>query len=115
MTADPLLQPLALNGGNTQTRALAPGSPAIDAGGDCPPPGVDQRGFVRPVDGNGDTVATCDIGAYEVGSFPLNIGGSVELPARAAGGGVSAWPPVALAALLMSLAAVWRARRPAAS
>ena len=60
---DPLLGPLADNGGPTPTEALLLGSPAIDAGsGDCP--GTDQRGTARPMDGDG--VAVCDIGAYEV-------------------------------------------------
>jgi len=62
---DPLLVPLADNGGPTATHALAPGSPAIDAAGDdCLP--TDQRGVMRPQDGDGDGVAKCDIGAYEL-------------------------------------------------
>jgi uncharacterized repeat protein (TIGR01451 family) len=62
---DPLLGPLQLNGGATPTRALAAGSPAIDA---ADPSGCvdwngspltkDQRGAAR-VDGH------CDMGAYE--------------------------------------------------
>jgi hypothetical protein len=40
------------------------GSPAVDAF-DCPP-GVDQRGVLRPVDGDENTVPRCDIGAIEV-------------------------------------------------
>src|SRR5262249_44793862 len=57
---------LANNGGPTNTHALVSGSPAIDAvTTGCPPPNTDQRGFGRPVDGNGDLVARCDIGAVE--------------------------------------------------
>jgi len=54
---DPLLGPLADNGGPTLTRALLPGSPAVDAGTD---------GCSAPQDGNNDSIAHCDIGAYEV-------------------------------------------------
>jgi hypothetical protein len=61
---DPLLMPLADNGGYTRTMALLPGSPAIDAGSGIicstlPVDGVDQRGVARPI-GPG-----CDLGAYE--------------------------------------------------
>jgi CSLREA domain-containing protein len=57
---NPLLGPLADNGGPTQTHALLGGSPAIDAGSpDCPPPATDQRGVARPQG------AACDMGAYE--------------------------------------------------
>jgi Ca2+-binding RTX toxin-like protein len=60
---------LANNGGPTKTHNLVPGSPAIDAfTTDCP--ATDQRGFLRPVDGNGDTIAACDIGAVEFGADP---------------------------------------------
>jgi len=62
---NPLLGALADNGGPTATHALSAGSPAIDAADNTGCPATDQRGVVRPVDGNGDTVAVCDIGAYE--------------------------------------------------
>src|SRR5215203_267474 len=59
LSADPLLGPLADNGGPTQTHALQPDSPAIDAAVECPPPATDQRGVSRPQG------AACDIGAFE--------------------------------------------------
>lgn len=71
--AAPLLGPLADNGGPTETHALLAGSPALEGGN---PAGctdaddialtTDQRGFTRPVDGDGDGTSTCDIGAFEV-------------------------------------------------
>jgi hypothetical protein len=69
---DPLLAP---NGGPTLTHALVLGSSALDAGGPVctdatrEPLLTDQRGRSRPVDGNGDGLAACDIGAFEF--FPL--------------------------------------------
>ena len=57
---NPLLGPLANNGGETDTMALLAGSPAIDAGLLSRCPAVDQRGFPRPQFGD------CDIGAFEV-------------------------------------------------
>jgi hypothetical protein len=64
---------LADNGGPTLTHALVPGSPAVDAIPPdlCPPPATDQRGFRRPVDGDGDGTATCDIGAVEFLAVPV--------------------------------------------
>lgn len=60
---NPKLGTLGSNGGSTSTRALLSGSPAIDAGLNCPT--VDQRGVSRPKDGNSDGTAVCDMGAYE--------------------------------------------------
>ena len=45
---DPLLGPLADNGGPTFTQALLPGSPAIDAGAAVTGITTDQRGIPRP-------------------------------------------------------------------
>jgi CSLREA domain-containing protein/uncharacterized repeat protein (TIGR01451 family) len=58
-STNPLLGGLANNGGETDTLALAAGSPAIDAGTAEGCPATDQRGVARPVG------AACDIGAYE--------------------------------------------------
>ncbi|MBI5535552.1 MAG: right-handed parallel beta-helix repeat-containing protein [Deltaproteobacteria bacterium] len=54
--ADPLLAPLADNGGVSQTFALGAGSPAINLATDCP--ATDQRGKPRST--------PCDSGAFEV-------------------------------------------------
>lgn len=62
---DPLLGPLADNGGFTFTHALYPSSPAIDAGDPANCPATDQRGFPRPLDGDGLNGPRCDMGAYE--------------------------------------------------
>ena len=64
---DPMLGPLANNGGRTRTHALLAGSLAIDAGDNAGVPPTDQRGFGFPrvKDGNGDGIAIVDIGACE--------------------------------------------------
>ena len=53
---DPMLGPLAQNGGPTLTQALLPGSPAIDAADAAFAPPADQRGAPRGP----------DLGAYEL-------------------------------------------------
>ena len=63
---DPKLDPLADYGGLTFTHRLHSGSPAIDAADNATCLATDQRGVLRPKDGNSDNVATCDMGAYEV-------------------------------------------------
>jgi RHS repeat-associated protein len=62
---DPLLLPLANNGGLTETCALQPTSPAINAGNDAAAPFTDQRGYFR--------VGTSDIGAYEYGASGMYV------------------------------------------
>ena len=66
INADPLLRPLGQAGGPTPTMALQVGSPAIDTGGTAVCETTDQRGIGRPVDGDGDDLAVCDIGAFEL-------------------------------------------------
>jgi len=62
---DPLLGPLADNGGPTLTHALLLGSPALDHGGPVPPcTSIDQRYRPRPRNVFGSPAA-CDVGAYE--------------------------------------------------
>ncbi|MEM7801434.1 MAG: choice-of-anchor D domain-containing protein [Chloroflexota bacterium] len=66
VNGDPNLEPLADNGGATQTHALPTGSIAIDAGTTtCLP--TDQRGVLRPVG------IACDIGAFEYQILPEMI------------------------------------------
>lgn len=62
LDVDPLLLPLADNGGPTRTHALGEGSPGIDAGNNSGNLAFDQRGsgFPRVVG------AAADIGAFEV-------------------------------------------------
>jgi hypothetical protein len=69
--ANPLLGPLANNGGLTQTMALGAGSPAIDGGDTINAPTTDQRGVAR-TDGNGDGIIAVDIGAFEAPALPGN-------------------------------------------
>ncbi len=97
---NPLLGPLQNNGGPTETMALLPGSPAIDAGNAAlavdangNPLTTDQRGAPRDVFGG------VDIGAFEVQvyqvSFTTDSGGgslrSAMIQANQYGGGIIAF------------------------
>jgi len=71
--SDPLLKVLANNGGLTETHALPSEvlddpqtSPAIDSADDLRCPNNDQRGSIRPDDGDGDGSYNCDVGAFEL-------------------------------------------------
>jgi hypothetical protein len=66
LNVNPMLGPLANNGGPTQTHALLTGSVALDSASPAPPGSggnscerTDQRGVLRPQNGR------CDMGAYE--------------------------------------------------
>jgi len=121
--ADPLLGPLADNGGPTQTYALLGGSPAIDAGDNIGCPATDQRGVVRPQNGDGADGAICDIGAFELegpppvpcpGAQPCQTVGPVEMPmptpalpiAFPRTGGASAGQGAPLVAVVAALSAL---------
>ena len=69
ITADPLLGLLGDYGGFTPVIPILQGSSAIDAGDPAYCPATDQRGVARPIDGNGDGLALCDLGAFEFDSF----------------------------------------------
>lgn len=83
---DPLLGPLASNGGPTQTHRLLTASPAIDKGKNFAtdessnPILTDQRGLLRPVDlddppyPNATSGDASDIGAYELQGDTVQTG-----------------------------------------
>ena len=95
---DPLLGPLANNGGPTLTHQPLPGSPVIDAGDPAipSPPATDQRGFARIFG------AAVDLGSVEVQPE------LIEVPA------LSEWGLALLCALLFG-AGARRLRRERAS
>jgi Abnormal spindle-like microcephaly-assoc'd, ASPM-SPD-2-Hydin len=76
----PLLDALQNNGGQTDTFALQPNSPAIDAVpiANCPP--TDQRGDPRPGDGGN----ACDIGAFESSPTPTPTATATATPTATA-------------------------------
>ncbi|MEM7113571.1 MAG: choice-of-anchor Q domain-containing protein [Chloroflexota bacterium] len=63
---DPQLEPLADNGGATDTHALASNSEAVDVIATCLL-SIDQRGVARPQGGS------CDMGAYEIEETAVSI------------------------------------------
>jgi uncharacterized repeat protein (TIGR01451 family)/CSLREA domain-containing protein len=67
---NPLLEPLALNGGATPNHALKPGSPALEAVASCGA-NEDQRGVSRPQG------QACDIGAFEQEATNLAVSKAV--------------------------------------
>jgi len=66
---DPLLGPLADNGGPTLTHALQAGSPAINRGDPAAPP-QDQRDY--------DRLGVPDVGAFEFNGVPPTILGNIS-------------------------------------
>lgn len=66
---DPLLGPLANRYSVMPVRPPQAGSPAVDAGDPSTCLAEDEDGLPRPIDGNGDGTAVCDIGAIEMDSI----------------------------------------------
>src|SRR5688572_8957585 len=79
INTDPNLGLLTNNGGFTQTMALLPDSPALDAGDNAYCPATDQRGVARP-QGSG-----CDIGAYEFQTPMISPGDTVRVSVDSSG------------------------------
>ena len=85
LRGDPLLLPLADNGGPTHTHALAQASPARDAGANPAGLTIDQRHRPRVVG------TAADVGAVEMG---------ITVPAPTAAPTISVWAELALSLLL---------------
>ena len=77
IASDPLLASLGDNGGPTNTHLPLTGSLAIDAGTASGAPMIDQRGALRPADGDGDFSILFDIGAVELAPPPVTADLSV--------------------------------------
>jgi hypothetical protein len=94
LSVDPLLEPLAANGGPTRTHALSAASPAIDAGANIQDLAYDQRGpaYVRAYAG------APDIGAFE--AQPVAGANAAPVPA------LSQWGLAVLATFLGAFAAL---------
>jgi hypothetical protein len=98
VASDPVLGPLADNGGPTRTHALLPGSPAIEAAVQaCAEFPVDQRYVSRPQG------TACDIGSFEFDGFitpPLTVDASASVSpstgAAAVSGSVTCPAPATL-------------------
>jgi len=71
---NPSLGSLSDNEGPTWTHMLLSDSPAIDKGDNLECLIFDQRGALRPADGDGNSTSICDIGTVELnGIFPTLI------------------------------------------
>jgi hypothetical protein len=114
--ADPRTGPLQL-GARTFYHSLLVGSPARDVASLALCPTVDQRSHTRPLDGDGDGVAVCDIGAVEAADPPglgdllfqdgFDSGDLLRWPGASTGDGdLAVTPPAALDATAFGLQAI---------
>lgn len=82
LNQDPLLGALQLNGGETRTHPIRPGSPAMDTVPSAVCTGAfsttdDARGLARPQDGGATGSTSCDAGAYEA-KKPIVVNSRLE-------------------------------------
>ncbi|HEX5036661.1 MAG TPA: choice-of-anchor Q domain-containing protein [bacterium] len=68
-----------------KTVALQSSSPALDAAANAGCPAADERGAARPIDGNGDGEAVCDLGAFEAPEFGAGTTGGETTGASTGG------------------------------
>ena len=96
--SDPLLHPAGRQRRlRRDGRCRVPAAPPSSMGDNAECPATDARGVARPYDGDGDTVATCDIGAVETRN-QFNIADTTvirEMPLRSPRGSRSHWRPQA--------------------
>ena len=70
LNVDPLFGTFGDYGGPTELLGLMTGSPVIDQGSPSTCPATDQLGLPRPVDGDANGSAVCDMGAVEYQTSP---------------------------------------------
>jgi hypothetical protein len=104
LSVDPLLQPLADNGGATLTHMLAADSPAIDAG-IVLTNSVDQRGIRKPFDVPWvkNSFSAADIGAFEY----VDLSTYLTLSNRTQNGFTLAWPTNAVLQKALAPTGAW--------
>src|SRR5262249_29043734 len=88
--ADPMLAPLADNGGHNETHALLPGSPAIDAG---------NSNFALPWDGRWHWFPRVNGPAPDIGAFESDPAGTVFHASSCADSGAGSLRDLAAAAI----------------
>ena len=85
VTEDPLLGAVADNDGVSPTVSIGVGGSVVDKRSATPGPSLDQRGFLRPIDGDRVGGAQCDLGAFELRSQHVAYEASVSSRREKAG------------------------------